>query len=114
MFYKLNNFQAGYCHETDTDIVYRWLRAMGPENRALMSFFRFFDANDAHDDYNEMKDLKAVQRGPVVREMGGMIDSIYADGCSHEVTFFLEEVDPMDGFGHLFGHNDDEKSGGCY
>lgn len=110
MFYKLNTFEAGYCHETDKDIVYRWLRAIGPENRAMMKFFRFFDANEAHDEYNEKKDLKAILRSPVVREMGGVIESIYTDACSHQVTFLSEEVDPMDGFGQLFGHDGNEKA----
>lgn len=107
MFYRLNTFEAGYCHETDTDIVYRWLRAIGPANRAMMSFFRFFDANESHDMINELQDLKAVQRGPVVREMGAIIESIYADECSHEVTFPSEELEALDGLCHLFGQVND-------
>lgn len=103
MFYKLNTFQAGYCHVTDTKGVIQWLRAMGSENRALMKSFRFFDANPSNDLMNDYVDLKAIIRGPVVREMGGSVVSSYANGCFHEVNFPTEEVDPMDGMCLLFG-----------
>lgn len=113
MFYKFNTFQAGYCHVTDTKIVYQWLVAIGPENRTLMRCFRFFDENPDHDDYNNHVDRKRVLRGPVGREMCGTVISTYADdGCSHRVAFSVEEPDPMDGFVQLFRNAESEKIAG--
>lgn len=87
MFYKHNLFQAGYCYETDTDMVVDWLKIIGEENRRLMKGFYFFDANCRHD-ANCPKDLKRVQRSQVVRGMGGVLESEYGEEyCKHAVRF---------------------------
>lgn len=103
MFYKHNRFQAGYCYETDTDMVVDWLTVIGEENRRLMKGFYFFDANCRHD-ANCPKDLKRVQRSQVVRAMGGVLESEYGDEyCKHAVRFVAKgEDEEFDGLEGLF------------
>lgn len=107
MFYKHNHFQAGYCYETDTDMVVDWLKVIGEENRRLMKGFYFYDANCRHD-ANCPKDLKRVQRSQVVREMGGVLESEYdGDSCKHSVRFMAKgEDEDLDGLEGLFEANE--------
>lgn len=104
MFYKLNTFQAAYCFVVDLKIVCRWLQAMGPENRVMLRSFRFFDSNPDNDSIDDYADTRRLLHSAFGREMRGSIVSTYSDeGCSHAVTFSLEEDDPMDGLVRLFG-----------
>lgn len=101
MFYKQNRFQAGYCYETDTEIVVDWLRTIGEENRRLLREFYFYDANGRHD-VNCPKDLKRVKRSAVVKEMGAVLESEYGeDYCKHGVKFLEkgeeEELEALKG-----------------
>ena len=99
IFYKANEFQAGYCYETDAETVRDWLQRIGRENREMMREFYFYDGNPKHD-VNRDKDLKAVMRGEVVRKMGGKVKSCYTDTyCRHDVKF---QHDEFEGLGRMF------------
>ncbi|KAF2167883.1 hypothetical protein M409DRAFT_22031 [Zasmidium cellare ATCC 36951] len=103
IFYKYNRFQAGYCYETDTEIVVDWLKVIGEENRKLMRGFYFWDANCRHD-ANCPKDLKRVQRSEVVRGMCGVLESEYGEEyCKHAVRFGVKgEDEELEGLEGLF------------
>ncbi|KAK4495691.1 hypothetical protein PRZ48_012959 [Zasmidium cellare] len=103
IFYKHNLFQAGYCYETDTDMVVDWLKVIGEGNRNLMRGFYFWDANGRHD-ANCPKDLKRVVRSEVVRGMGGVVESEYLEGgCRHAVKFGVKgEDEELEGLEGLF------------
>ncbi|KAI5360425.1 hypothetical protein Slin15195_G083490 [Septoria linicola] len=102
MFYKYNDFRAGYCYECDTDIVMDWLRVIGKENRETMQAFFFWDENPEHDRYSP-KCLKKLRRSAAVRELGGHLESTYtAQACRHDVTFGEEAGYQLDGIVRLF------------
>ena len=103
MWYKHNQFQSGYCYETDLDMTVDWLRIISAENRKLMKHFYFYDANYQHDD-NCPKDLTKLERSKVFREFGGVMQSTY-DGksCRHDVVFRDKVVDEkLEGLEGLF------------
>lgn len=87
MFYARNAFQAGYCFNTDPVLVVGWLERLGPEKRAWLRRFYFFDENPLHDE-KIGRDLERVRGSKVCLGMGGvLVPRSTQDFCRHDVMF---------------------------
>ncbi|KAH9837466.1 hypothetical protein Tdes44962_MAKER01822 [Teratosphaeria destructans] len=85
IFYKHNVFVARYCTGTQRELPFRWLAAVGPVNRQLLTHLYLRDDNPAYDSFMPHAD-KAKRR--LARSFNSQTQTLDHEGhCCHRVTF---------------------------